>query len=204
MGGNPSATDAHIAAIMQHCKRLKAFSATARDLSDATITAVASQLDDVRHLWLYDCAFASDQPILALSKHCRKLTSCALSARDSVASQAALVTLMSNLHSVVELRLQGFELIDPVLEALAVHCPHLEVLNLYDCIGYSEVGIAALARGCTALKKVCAREDDEVLTPGTRLLWQVLRSGLRFSHRNEATSVWTQIYDISREKLVIC
>jgi hypothetical protein len=201
--GNPSATDSHITAIVQHGKKLKAFSTTAKDLSDATVMAVASHLDPLRHLWLYDCAFATDQPVLSLSKHCRHLQSLTLSARDSVASQSALVTLMSNLHCIVELRMQGFELTDPVLEAMAAHCPHLQVLNLYDCIGYTEVGIAALARRCAALRKVCARDEDEVLTPAAKLLWQMLRPGLRFSHRSETTSVWAEIYNITREKLVV-
>jgi hypothetical protein len=170
---------------MQHCKKLKAFCGPADGtaISEASVMAVASRLDDLRHLWLYECLFESDEQVLALAEHCSNLTTLSLHAPGSAVSQEALVTLVSNLRSVVELTLDKIDLSDSVLAAIAAHCPQLKVFDLCESQGYTEVGIAALACGCTSLKKVCSRQDDEVLTPAARLLWQVLRPGLEWSGR---------------------
>jgi hypothetical protein len=202
---NSSATDAHIAVIMQHCKKLRAlrFSAGATSITEASLMMVASRLDEMRHLWWDASAFHTDQPIIALSEHCRNLVTVELHGRDSDVSQYALVTFVSKLHIIVELRLQGFELSDPALEAIAAHCPHLHVLDLSQCYGYTVIGIAALARGCAALRKVYVRQEEQLLTPMARLLWQIVRPGLEFSTWNDFTSVWKNVYDISRDKLVV-
>jgi hypothetical protein len=201
---NSSATGAHVAAVTQHCKKLKAlrFSAGATSgITDASVIMVASRLDEMRHLW-WD-GFLTDQPMMALSEHGRNLVTLELHARHSDVSQDALVTFVSQLHSVVEIRMQEFELSDPVLEAIAVHCPRLQILNLYGCQGYTVTGIAALARGCAALKKVYVRQDEQLLTPMARLLWQIIRPGLEFPPRNDLTSVWRNVFDISRDELVV-
>jgi hypothetical protein len=53
------------------------------------------------------------------------------------------------------------------------------------------------------LQRVYSREDDEFLTPVARQLWQVLRPGLKFSQENEMTSVWENIYEVSRHEFVV-
>jgi hypothetical protein len=203
--GNPSSTDAHITAIMQHCRKLKAFCgpASGPNITNASVMAVASRLDDMRHLWLSDIAFQSDQPMLALSEHCRNLTTLDLHANQDTLSESALVALMSNLHSVVQLGMEQFELTDRVLKAIAVNCPRLEVLDLYSSRGYTEVGIVALARGCTALERVRLREDDEIVNPAARLLWKELRPGLKFYHNDAVISMWDKLYDIDRDEVVV-
>jgi hypothetical protein len=202
---NPSATDAHVAAIMQHCRKLKAFCgpASGPNITDASVMAVASRLEDLRHLWLSDIAFQSDQPMLALSEHCRNLRTLSLHMDEAILSDSALVTLVTNLHSIEELGMEYITLTDRALEAVAAHCPHLQILDLYNCDGYTEVGITALARGCTALRKISTCADEQFTNPTVRLRWQQLRPGLKFYHDDSLPNFWNRLHDFRIDEMVI-
>jgi F-box/leucine-rich repeat protein 2/20 len=164
-GGNPSATDAHIAAIMQHCQHPKVFASSGG--TDGTTGAsellVATRAQELRHLCLYDCALTSEAPLLALAPQCGNLLTLDLASRTEDFSQAALTTLASSLTSTVEFRIADCEVGDSVLQEVGAHCSSLQSVHLDYCGGYTEVRIAALARGCKELRVVHASEDDVYL-----------------------------------------
>jgi hypothetical protein len=204
---NPSATVAHIAAIMQHCRKLKAFATEAETGLDAAGLAVAERVQDLRHLQLIGCAFSSDAPLIALKQHCHNLTSLYLSAAGSAGLPPnGLLELVKNLASVTELQLDETTVHDQVLMAIADSCPLLQNLALSLCKGYTEVGVVALAQGCTALRKMQIDPDDKLFPSVFRLLWQALRPGLQFSDSWGKRSVnffWDDLRDIDREEVVI-
>jgi hypothetical protein len=209
---NPSATDAHIGAIMQHCRKLKAFAVGTywqggTDLSDAAGQAVASRAQDLRHLRLIGCAFTTDAPLVALVQHCGNLQSLELIWSGSTPEpRMGLLQLVRNLHSITHLSFSDFGVRDDVLEAIGANCPLLESLSLMRCGQYTGLGILALARGCRALKKMCisrSEQDETCLPPAARLLWQELRPGLQFSYYADEPTFWFALRDIDRPEIVI-
>jgi hypothetical protein len=212
-GGNPSATDAHIAAIMQHCKNLKVFAAgtdseTIVGISDATALAMATRVQDLRHLRLVGCDFSSDAPLKALAQNCQNLRSLDLqwssaAVHNDYQVDDALEELVSNLKNVTELRFLSCGVGDDMLEAIAANCPQLQCLALPCCDGYTEFGIAALARGCSALRTLRINEEDDNFPPGAILLWQTLRPGLQFHYWDDYHSFWDAVDNIDRKDLVI-
>jgi hypothetical protein len=156
----------------------------------------------MRHLSLYECWFQSDAPLLALAPYCGNLRSLELEHLGHAISQEALVTLVSQLKKIVELNLHDTELDDKVLEAIAAHCPALEVLHLYQAEGCTEDGILAVAKGCVALKRLYLSFVDEVVTSAAAELWQALRSGLQVVFDTDESEFWPSLGDIDREELV--
>jgi hypothetical protein len=124
----PCVIEGHVAAVMNHCKRLKALSL--RTVYTGSIMVLAEQAKMLRHISLFNARFESDPFVLALAENCSNLISLELSSVHNNISQTALVALFSRLSSVVELNLFDSCLSDDVLLAIAAHCPLLEVLHL--------------------------------------------------------------------------
>jgi hypothetical protein len=203
---NVSATDAHLTAIVQHCRNLKALSVTSSREHinhDAVHLAVAARARDLTHLCWYECFITNDAPVLLLAENSANLRSLGLDLRDSNVSQAALIRLVSNLSYVVELALDHCELSNDVLRAIAAHCPRLEALHLVNSDYPTEVGIAAVAQGCTALRMVYIKEHDSVVTPLSRLLWRALRPDVEFVYGDQLNAMWAALQDVEREELVV-
>jgi hypothetical protein len=197
---NSSATDAHTAAIMRHCKKLKAF---CTPLGTALPTQeLLARVPDLVHLCLYDLDFLANPALAALAENCGNLKSLELWALTKESSQPALVRLVSSLKNVEELHLCDCDLTDAVLEAIAEHCLKLEVLHLFFCDQYTEVGIAAVAHRCTALRKVSTIANDAVINPLSRLLWKTIRPGLEFVDEAIGGEFWVSLRDIEREELL--
>jgi hypothetical protein len=202
---NGSTSDLHIAAIVQHCKKLKALRVPGRSahVTDASLRAVAGRLRDLRHLALYNFSLQLDSPLLAIPANWRNIRSLDLWGLGVDVSQMALVTLFSNLNNVVEVDLDGCELSDAVLEAIGAHCPQLDILHLVGCIGFSGQGLVAIAQGCTALRELYIRGDAPMLTPFAMQLWQVARPGLRFRDGECFATLWRTIMDVAAEDVVV-
>jgi hypothetical protein len=207
------ANDLHVKTVMQHCKALKAFSAPwhSAQLSHAAILSIATRLKDLHHLCLHDCDFTSDEPVLTIAQHCSNLRTLQLLAPDARISEMALISLVCNLKSIEDLRIDHTELDDAVLQAIAGSCPHLQSLCLFRSSAfsaagaYSATGIAALALGCTALKTLYISGAEHVLCPLGKLLWQALRPGIHFGKWGEQgeDGLWIALSDIERENFVM-
>jgi hypothetical protein len=196
-----------ISAIMQNCKRLKAFGAPAsgKAIADTTALAIVARVHELDHLRLSYSRLESDAPLLALARHCRNLKSIEIDwmQDDGGIPETLLIELVSNLQSIVELNLNEHKLSTLVMEAIAAHCPLLQRLHMWNCRGIEDEGIVALAKGCAALKKVFVWEDEEALNPLARKLWQAMRPGLVFEDSDCFGAVWNQLEDVEREAFVI-
>jgi hypothetical protein len=197
--------DELIPTIMQHCTALCGFRAPGSgwNVSEASICALTKRLPEMQHLCLLHCDFASDDPVLAIAQCCGNLRSLELLRLEKDVSQNALITLVSNLHSIVELNLSHCKLSDSLLTAIAVHCPDLKSLHIYDSYGHTDAGIIALAKGCAALELVFTRSDTNVPGPATRAQCMDLRPDLRFADVEGRCYLWLSLENIEREEFEV-
>jgi hypothetical protein len=200
MGFNNMSTtvrDATIAAILQHCRNLKAFGVPSLEtvMSAESLQVLAARLPDLHHLYLDNCPAASNAPVLALMQDCHNLRSLDLSAHNDFVSEAALIALISNLPQIVDLRLSQCDWTDPVLIAIGAHCPLLQVLNLCSYSEYTDAGIEAVVRGCPALKRVLLWRGAED--------WLAICPGLDIEEMDEPSNVWAAIRLLDRKEFVV-
>jgi hypothetical protein len=195
-----------VAAVVQHCARLKALCAsgcTYHTTDETQHLAVAVRARDLVHLrWCY-CDFETDAPVQALAANCANLRSLELDLFSSMVSQAALIALVSNLSSVVELALHNCDLSDNVFCVVAVHCPRLEAFHLTYSKHHTAEGIAALVHDCAALRRVYVMEDDPVVSSLSRLLQSTLRPEIRFVFGYQLNAIWVALQDVERDELVV-
>jgi ferredoxin-fold anticodon binding domain-containing protein len=100
---NSSASDAHTAAIMQHCSKLRAVCVILDNV--AVLSTIVPRASDLLQLCLYNVEIATDTALTALAENCGNLRTLELWAQTRESSQAALVTLVNSLKNVVELRI---------------------------------------------------------------------------------------------------
>jgi hypothetical protein len=195
----------HLDAILQHCAKLKALSiyACRQGTADVTVLALVPRVQELRRLRIHKCSFQSDNPLLALAPQCGNLRSLDLYSIGYSVDSAALVTLVSNLKSVVELCVGGWNVDDSVLVAIATHCVQLRVLHLAFSNGYTAIGVGALVRGCAVLKIVHVRANDRVITPLGRLLWKEMRPAVEFYHDDQCCAVWMQLENVEGAEIVV-
>jgi hypothetical protein len=202
-----SGTDEHIAAVMQHCQKLKAFRAIGvrSGMPNASLLAVATaRIQQLRHLSLWNCSLQSDAPILALARHCRAVRTLELKKFTGNFSQVALANLAGSLAGIVELTIRECTISDAVLCAIGAKCPQLQILNLWGSNGHTESGMIALAQGCTALKQLYLDDVARYPTPVGKRWWSALRPGLEFLHGGDtAETRWTALQDTEREEFVV-
>jgi hypothetical protein len=200
--------DAHIAAILTHCPKLKAFRtgdfSGETALSHASLLAIAARTQDLRHLYLWGLSHqGSADNLRALARTCGNLRALELIGSDGL-DFAGLTALVSNLPNVEELCLYTDQ-DDAVLEAIGANCPHLRMLYLDYSGSYTEKGLVAVAMGCTALKQLSYHAEEEVLNPFGELLWKALRPGLELCGDGVGLecSVWGKLLDVEREEFVV-
>jgi hypothetical protein len=195
-------TGAHAAAVMQHCRNLRAFCGVLR--GEVVTPAIIEGIPNLLHLCLHACNFMTSEGLTALAGKCGELRTLELWTLTNPSTQAALIMLISSLKNVVELHFTCCELSDAVLLAVAEHCSKLQVLDLKNCSEYTEVGVAAVAQCCTALKTMfTAGVADRVITPLGRLLLQAIRPGLEFVDVYRDSRFWSSLHVVDRNEILV-
>jgi hypothetical protein len=189
---------------MQHGRHLTAFAAIGLgDVSDATLQAVAARAREFRHLALYGCNPQTELPMQTLALNCHNLWTLELGMQGDSVPQEALVAIVKNLKSVIELSFEETQISDEVLMSIPKYCRKLRTLHLTSSCGYGDTdytlaGVAALAQGCESLQRVCAEEDDVVLNYEGRRLWQAHRPDIELVV-GFVTSIWLDaVHDIEK------
>lgn len=87
---------------------------------------------------------------LSLAPCCPSLITISLWGMADITDEG-VVQLVSRATSLQHLNAGGTHITDVSAKAMATHCPHLKVLNLWGCRHVTEAGLMALIKGCPQL-----------------------------------------------------
>jgi hypothetical protein len=130
-------------------------------LRDRAIVELVAHARGVRDIDVSHCVALTDvsvSAVAACSPHLRALnvSGCPL------VSNGALATLATRCPLLVSLCLSGTSAGDKALQAVSLHCPLLERLDVSRCVGVSELGIQPIVRRCVHLEVLDLSHCDGV------------------------------------------
>jgi hypothetical protein len=187
--------DLHLFAVMLRRPQITAlqivFTEWERTITDAGLEQLFAQCRQIEDLRLCSLYCLSDAVLHSITRQCSRLESLSLPGLEGLLSEQALVVLFATLRRLDDLDVQDVTwLSDAVLQAIAVHCQHLRVLDVIDASGFSEKGLAAIVNDSTALRSLYISKDHLVLNKMARLIWKALRPQVEFYHDKWCTNPW--------------
>jgi hypothetical protein len=151
-------SDSDVEGIVEHMPNLTSLDLSwSANITDHSIVYVTERCPGLQRLDLELLSKVTDTSMLALaanSPHLRELNTnwC------SKITTAGFVQLVTHCTRLDDLDLTRCEVVDEAVHALALHCPHLRRLNLYECYKLTDSAVLALAAHCTKLDFLCIIE----------------------------------------------
>ncbi|XP_065857214.1 F-box protein At3g58530 isoform X1 [Euphorbia lathyris] len=148
---NVRVTDVGIKNLVESCKHIIDLNLSGcKNISDKSLQFVADNYRDLRSLNLTRCVKLTDGGLQQMLSKCSSLQSLNLYALSTLTDKA--YKKMSNLSLLSFLDLCGAQnLSDEGLSCIAT-CKNLITLNLTWCVRITDMGVIAIAEGCTALE----------------------------------------------------
>eukprot|EP00899_Mesostigma_viride_P004199 jgi/Mesvir1/13780/Mv15949-RA.1 len=124
------------------------------DVSDKSLTVIAANCADLRHLAVVNCRQVSDATLAALGAHSPHLEHLVVAEMFGRVTDGGIKVVAEGCPALLTLDATNSHegVTDGALLALAQHCPGLRKLHVGGCSGVTSAGIEALARGCRQLE----------------------------------------------------
>ena len=147
----------------ENCRELNVLKCNAQLLTDGGLINIATNMLNLRQLYLADCNQLSDVGIQFIAKYCKKLTALIMEGCHLISS-VGVGNVSSNCNGLQELELTGMkELSDEGLISIGNSCNCLISLTLGSCSKLTHRGVQALSRNTKLLSKICLIECNPVM-----------------------------------------
>ena len=147
----------------ENCRELNVLKCNAQLLTDGGLINFATNMPNLKQLYLADCNQLSDVGIQFIAKYCKKLTALVMEGCHMISS-VGVGNISSNCNGLQELELTGMkELSDEGLISIGNSCNCLISLTLGSCSKLTHRGVQALSLNTKLLSKICLIECNPVM-----------------------------------------
>ena len=147
----------------ENCRELNMLKCNAQLLTDGGLINFATNMPNLKHLYLADCNQLSDVGIQFIAKYCKKLTALIMEGCHMISS-VGVENISSNCNGLQELELTGMkELSDQGLISIGNCCNCLNSLTIGSCSKLTHRGVEALSLNTKLLSKICLIECSPVI-----------------------------------------
>jgi Leucine Rich repeat len=163
-----------IQAIARGCSKLQTISIyDGYELSDKSVTFLAERCKELRSILLRRCDLVADGAIRAIANSCPDLEKLDLGGRRtdttyiSRITDASFIIVGQNCSKLVDISIAYNNVTDIGIAALSRGCPKLQSFSANNCPSISTAGITALSHRCKELRTInlvnCRRISDDCL-----------------------------------------
>ena len=171
-------TDAAVANILVSSPHLKELTIVNGRLTDISMREIGDKYGRcLQVLSLSKCGPFTSEGVSYLLERCTALTSLSWKGLKQPHSLSIIAALKECSYLRV-LDINGAAVTDEILVKIAA-APSLETLSMATAMGYTEIGLMALIKGCTSLQHVSISKI--FVTPLVKLLWQDMRPQLQIN-----------------------
>lgn len=133
-------------ALAAYCTSLRSLTMDDGEITDCAVATVARVHTDLVELNLHGQQL-TDGALHAIAQHLPKLENLNLGTCKGI-SNSGVVALATRCTALKDLSLGGTRVADAAVSAVAMNCPLLEDLNLWDCDGVTDESIITLVERC--------------------------------------------------------
>lgn len=171
-------SDASVQIIASQCPALASLNVYSYQLTCASLVALARGCPNLRRLSIGCCRGITS--LAPLATGCFKLEELSCMFIHSI-NDGSLIAISRGHPSLTELRVDGCNVTDAGIQAIAAGCPKLEHISVDQSSRITDAALEALGAGCPALTRLGAVYCDRISNRGLRAIIEGCPAFKRFS-----------------------
>ena len=161
-------------AIARGCPKLRTISISCVDeLSDGSVAFLAERCKELRSVYLRRCALVTDGAIIAIANSCPDIEKLDLGGRPMIdeygtsfsgnITDESFIIVGRKCSKLVDISITHNIVTDIGIAALARGCPQLRSFSAHDCPSISTDGMMALSHGCKELRTMNLSDCERII-----------------------------------------
>ena len=196
-------SDASVQIVASQCPALASLNVYSYQLTCASLVAIARSCQNLRRLNIGCCKGITS--LAPLTSGCFKLEELSCMFIDSL-NDGSLIAISRGHPSLTMLRVDGCDIRDAGIQAIAARCPKLEHITLDHSSSITDAALEALGAGCPALLSLGAWYCDRITNRGAQAIIEGCPAFKRFHFQGsrgvslEPIAAYVTEYELQRHQ----